>query len=509
MRSLRAWVVLCLLSSTIGAATVAEEKVLQDNWYVVHLAGQRVGYLRSRVVQAGGAAAPIVTTETMRMTVAREQARVPVEMTLEQHEDAAGRLRSFAIATRASTMAILATGTVREQELELATYSAGSTTRRTLPWDPEVIGSWAQHRLIAANLAPGRQVEFKTFVPDLVTISKATVKVGNLEEVPLLRGIERLRRVTTTVEAMPQLTLTAWLDGQGRVVKSHIPLMGGVETHLATREEALREVEEFPDLVSQFVVRPNVVLPAPERVVEVLYRLSAPGERLKHQPPPDRRQTIVRREGDAVWVRVEVAPPPARPPAFDPSERQPGGAVENVAEEYRLPGPYIQSDDAEIVAVARQATAGARDQWEAAKRLESWVRDNIRVKDLSVGFASARETLQTRAGDCTEHAVTLAALCRAVGLPARVAVGLACWRGVFAYHMWTEVYVGEWAALDAALPGPFVSAARIKLSDSSLRTGSWGQSLVDLLPLIGQMKIEILAYRLHGEERVVVAPPAP
>ena len=69
----------------------------------------------------------------------------------------------------------------------------------------------------------------------------------------------------------------------------------------------------------------------------------------------------------------------------------------------------------------------------------------LNAKDFSQAFASAAEVVDTHEGDCTEHAVLLAALCRARGIPARVAIGLVYMPATheFGYHMWTEVYIGK------------------------------------------------------------------
>ena len=82
----------------------------------------------------------------------------------------------------------------------------------------------------------------------------------------------------------------------------------------------------------------------------------------------------------------------------------------------------------------------------------------VTKKDLSVGYATAAEVAASRQGDCSEHAVLAAAMCRAVGLPARVVVGyayvpeIAQLEHVFVGHAWIEAYVGEkWMPLDPAL----------------------------------------------------------
>ena len=52
-----------------------------------------------------------------------------------------------------------------------------------------------------------------------------------------------------------------------------------------------------------------------------------------------------------------------------------------------------------------------------ACRLEKLVRDKMQAQDFSQAFATAAEVAETLQGDCTEHAVLLAALCRAREIP--------------------------------------------------------------------------------------------
>jgi hypothetical protein len=65
-----------------------------------------------------------------------------------------------------------------------------------------------------------------------------------------------------------------------------------------------------------------------------------------------------------------------------------------------------------------------------------------------------------REGDCTEHALLLAAAGRALGIPTRVAVGLAYIdqfagrKNAFVPHAWAQAWIdGRWTSFDAALGG--------------------------------------------------------
>ena len=114
------------------------------------------------------------------------------------------------------------------------------------------------------------------------------------------------------------------------------------------------------------------------------------------------------------------------------------------------PNSIIQSDDPAIVAMAKEMTGDAKDAWGKAVALERGVHELVEEKNFSQAFATASDVARTREGDCTEHAVLLAALARAVGLPARAVIGLVYMTSSqsFGYHMWTEVYVDDrWIAV--------------------------------------------------------------
>jgi len=119
---------------------------------------------------------------------------------------------------------------------------------------------------------------------------------------------------------------------------------------------------------------------------------------------------------------------------------------------YLLPEPGIESTDPDIRNLARHLTGGATNTWQAAQRLADWVAREIRP--FAVG-GSARQTLASRQGACQSYASLLAALCRSVGIPARLVSGCMYLprdgRGFVGGHFWTEIYVGEagWIAVDA------------------------------------------------------------
>jgi transglutaminase-like putative cysteine protease len=137
-----------------------------------------------------------------------------------------------------------------------------------------------------------------------------------------------------------------------------------------------------------------------------------------------------------------------------------------------------------------------------AEALRRAVNRHVNHKNLETAFASASETVRARTGDCSEHAVLLAAALRCDGIPARVVNGLIWSRrmsggqpSAYVWHMWTQALIdGEWRDLDATLPAtrPF-HAAHLAVSVNDLSRASINTSSSEMLELMGNLTIEILA----------------
>ena len=124
------------------------------------------------------------------------------------------------------------------------------------------------------------------------------------------------------------------------------------------------------------------------------------------------------------------------------------------------------------------------------------MRDYVHSKNFSQAISSASDVVRSQEGDCTEHAVLLAALCRAKGIPARVAIGLVYYGPVqgFAYHMWNEVWIADgWVPIDSTLGRGGIGAGHLKIADSALSSASPVSALLPVVEVIGQLELEIVS----------------
>ena len=120
---------------------------------------------------------------------------------------------------------------------------------------------------------------------------------------------------------------------------------------------------------------------------------------------------------------------------------------------YLRPEPFIESDAPEIRAEAdARGRAASPAHAHGRSALTRYV-NALLDKKPTVSLPSAREVLRTKVGDCNEHTALFVAMARAVGIPARIAVGLVSVRNAFYYHAWPEVYIDEGARPRALAPG--------------------------------------------------------
>jgi transglutaminase-like putative cysteine protease len=169
-----------------------------------------------------------------------------------------------------------------------------------------------------------------------------------------------------------------------------------------------------------------------------------------------------------------------------------------VAAEYLAATRFVQIDDARVREHATRAAAGQTDRVKIALRMERYVHEKLAKKNFSTALASAAEVARSLEGDCTEHAVLLAALLRAKKIPSRVAVGLVYVANgqSFGGHMWTEAFLnGCWVPLDATLGEGGIGAGHIKMAQSSLADDAPAPvgAFLPLLNVLGNVEIEVIS----------------
>jgi len=268
---------------------------------------------------------------------------------------------------------------------------------------------------------------------------------------------------------------TSWCDRQGRILKEVTPMgLTMVREGAQQARSGMKQGDDALDITFSTMVPVDEPLEDP-RGLRYL-RVSLEGIDPENFEIEGERQRL--REDTLEIVKEELA--------LLPAIRIP--VREETLAVFQEPTPFLQSDDEKILRLAHEIIGQEKDGVEVARLLMNWIYQNLE-KRPTVSLPNALEVLDQRAGDCNEHAALMGAFARAVGLPARVVVGVVYMGTGFFYHAWNEVWVGSWISLDPVMAQFPADVTHVKFIDGGLA------EQIRMAQVIGSLSLEILEYR--------------
>jgi hypothetical protein len=465
----------------VKAAAAGELPAPEEFWEVLYVGNSRVGYSRSSVTRKKVAGKEIVATDTeVNLVFARLGQSVKTKTIAQTEETPEGDLLEFRYEMQNPPHApTRRSGRVEGTTLILKTETNGKTRAAELPWDDSYKSPDYQHRwLREAPLEAGEKRVLKSFDPQFGVLQTVTIQAMGVKEAALLdRRKKKLLEVKVLTSIVPNLVTLEYHDDRGRPLKSTENLLQMTSYHV-TKDEALKALTgEEVDLALRTLVNTKPIKDA-GKTRQVIYRIAIPGEDPGKILSTGPTQKIARVDPTTVDLTVDaITPPEEGSPQVD----------DGPGKEFVVPNGYLQSDDELVRKHAAAAVADEEDPWKAAQLMERWVAQNLKLKNFTTLLASAAEVAKNLSGDCTEHAVLLAAMCRARKIPSRVVVGLLYISKPpsFGGHMWTEVYIrGQWIPLDATLGQGGIAADHIKFSDSSFSDEGGTTAMATFLPMV-------------------------
>lgn len=463
----------------------------EETWQVIFLSGQRIGYSRSVIDPVSEGGRDLVrTTSESHMTIKRFGQTLVMKQVVSTEETAGGDLIGFRFEmANPPASSTLTKGKVAGNELRLEQTVNGKPKETVQAWRPEVKSPAFQDRVLRTSpLKPGETRSFEAFMPDFAKVATIKLVAVDWEETTLLDGKQKkLLKVKMTQSLVPGLVLNGWVDDKGETLKTSTSMLGAeMATYQVPKDEALKAIEGAElDLAVSTLIKVKRI-PKAHETKQIVYQVTLPGAGPSDTLPSGGTQTLKKTGNETAELTVKALAIP------DQAVVKPGD------EQFTAASQYLQRDDERVQEHAKKAAEGATDPGLIARRMEAYVQETLTKKDFSTAMASAGEVAKTLQGDCTEHAVLLAAMLRAKGIPSRVAVGLVYVDSLSAFggHMWTEANLnGEWIPLDATLGRGGIGAAHIKLSDSSLSDDGPAaiSSFAPLMLVIGQLKLEVVS----------------
>lgn len=480
---------IALVAAPARSAAAAEP--LDEHWYQVLLGDAPAGWMVIRQTAQGTRR---ITESSTRLEVGRGGQGTRLEMASRFVELADGTPVEAWARQVLGPQPIETTYRFADGKVEVTTTQGDRTHAED---KPPPAGAWlapvrAQAALAAAVAAGDTEILIRSLDPllGLQVVETSWRRIGQGLSVTVPAGDFEVGRYEQRMSATPGLVATVDLDADAELVASTTPFMGMSLRFVRADRATATAAASPPELLVASFVYPDRRLEQPRSLRRASFRL-----RLDDGAAPALPSTGAQhaeRQAGATLVHVDLDTPPEV------------AAADLDATPYLVASTFLDHRHASIrrlAAAARDAAGSAADVRPAARAeaLRQFVRGHLEAKNLDSLLATAVEVAASRAGDCTEHSVLLAALLRAENIPSRVVTGLvyvdhfAGASDLFGFHMWTQALVdGRWRDLDASFAQPF-DAAHIAFGTSALADDQ--AALVDLaaiVPMIGRLRIEVV-----------------
>lgn len=319
------------------------------------------------------------------------------------------------------------------------------------------------------GLDPGDKYSFDIFDPATLGQNPVIVEVIGVEDLHIAGEKKTATKVALNFRGSTQI---AWIDATGDVLREQGIL--GIRLEKTSRDIARQGLasRSSADLTQIASVASNVKLEDLDRRSVLKIKISGiPFERVRLDGG---RQTFV---NNVLTVSKESMVNLAVD--FGESNLQ---TFEKI---FLQSTPFIQSDHQKIRVLAKEIVGNHSMPLEKVRKLVHWVHRNIEKRPV-ISLPDALSTLANRVGDCNEHAVLMAALARAAGIPCRVEAGLVYLKGRFYYHAWNLVYLGRWITVDTLFDQIPADVSHIRFV-----TGSPDRQL-DLMGIIGSVQLKVI-----------------
>ena len=463
----------------------------QDDWLNLTLMGTKIGYAHiymEKSIYEGRDA--IRTRADMVMDIKRTGTGLRLTTTRISYGGLDLVPRYFITTSNETGQEKRVEGHIRNNVAYLETSLAGKRTHSEIPISTDTLfEGMISYFLLQRSIRAGDAYTLPVFNLDLMQPVKTGISVLREDQIEFDGKMEPVYVVNYTMDIMGGITTTQWLGHNGTTYRMELGLMGlNMVLAKTDMQTALGESGEV-DVILNTKIFAQGEHPTPHaRRLKAHLRLTE--GQLDKAVIIDSRQKL-KVDNDPRHGILEINIPEMNQDTAPNLPIQDQHGNEELTR-FLKSTVYIQAEHPAIQSKASEVVDGETNAWKSAEKLCRWVYQNIRDKNLKIGFGSALQTLESLEGDCTEHTVLMIAMARAVGIPARVCAGLVFQRDAFYYHFWPEVYAGKWVAMEPTLGQIQADANHIQLAGSELESDSMLEFGEGVMRTLNQLEIEVL-----------------
>jgi hypothetical protein len=471
------WVVMMILvvQRDVSVDTTAAEEIPHpvegdsSEWMSIYLSGNKIGHIVSLTTRTETG---LESVESSYMRFGLSGTGQDMKTFVRAQADIDYRMRSFSFEIRSRHQSLKASGEVKDGSLEVILNSGGEIQNLSFALPEDAYMPFSVVPLIEKKgLNKGDSISITVFDPTVLQPSSMWIKHEGLERIEHSgRTVEVIHLTTTFLGAKMDM----WIDLKGKSLRQEGPMGLLIVAEPRETAESFPHEERPVELLTLFSIPCDREISRPRSVTHMRVEMS--GVELDSTSLSNNRQTV--RSISPFLVEVSAVNPGMQ----DETD------TSRTLQHYLKPEPLLQVKHPRIAATADSIVDELTDPWAKARAIVEWVHETLE-KSPTVSLPSALDVLESRQGDCNEHAVLVAALSRAASIPATIASGIVYLDGSFYYHAWNRVYVGEWVDMDATFGQEVADATHLLLAEGGM------ENQASMANIIGGLRIKLLQYR--------------
>lgn len=473
MRAIKAILALFFLSllpvNLFLSESLSQDSTVEETWMGVYSDQNRVGYSYNSIEKRGGLT-QVKELTSLKVNLLGKDTDVYSEGSYELD---GYKIQSFRYEMSSDKINLKTWGKRKGKEMQITMETVSGTTERVLVLENELILPALVPKMLAdKGLEPGVSLDVALFEPLSLLMGMNEPMSENTvtgeQTIEIHSGTYDTYIVQTNFMGAQS---RSWITKEGGIIKQEFP--PGLVAIRESKDDILSKENSSFNIIQKTSIPTNVKI-KDAKDLDYL-KIKVTGIETKDFDIDDGYRQFV--EGQT--IKIMTSAPVSENNAYSLPYRQ------SEYREYTHPDFLIQSDDDEIIALTQKILDGEENPAQAAKIINTWIYKNLE-KSATVSLPNARDVLETKVGDCNEHAALFSAMARAAGIPTKTVLGIMYYDESFYYHAWNEVFVGKWVAVDSTYGQFPADATHLKLIEGNLAKSG------EISKLVGKLNIEII-----------------
>jgi len=494
-----------------GKKWISTDALPRENWEVQYIGNTAVGFLRRTSAAALSRGPDVLSHEAeSRIRVSIKGAPIEQHVMVKTIERDTGELIKIEFSLEIGSRKQSYKGEVKKEQMTIAGSENDQPFNSTMEFRKDYRGPFAvEQSMLRSPLQPKEMRKLKYFDPILKKVVEGRLEASDFIMTPTLSGgtsellkLLEVRNSASVADNISQSLL--WVDEKGEGLKSFVQANDILSFRTDPTQAKL--VQSSLELQSAEVALIPLNGPV-ERLTTNAGDLTSIRYSFSHRVDEpyrmftDRVGQFIQAKDDPRTVYVTVYQNGRERNAqlensFETKVDQADQAALKASSFVPADLPQIKKLASGLVAADNSISPKTASNTEKSYACQREIQKRIQLREFDKKIGTVSITLTTKQANCIEHACLFASVCRSLGIPTRIAMGVKYNRSIempaMMFHAWIEILDGaRWVPLDSTDDAFPTSIDRIKIRESYFDKDNPYPEILSVIRLLPDLRIQV------------------